>query len=328
MKKIRFNDIVTKSCMSIFCAVILCSLSTSCSKDDDVVDDGEEEYRTHIVTSYDDLFYFQDIFIGVDSLGTFLYRSVGQPLPTLDEDTTHLFVGVDNIDEALKYLDMSLAPDISRYVSENNSYTYTLSDFNGVAQGTVCFAPGTETNHVAEITTNLPGLKHFKRITFLDNEAWPIVANSGKYRLGDSREDKLDVGYWVDDIYSVAHYTQKFICIREKANGVKPLYVGITDDSVTGFNCRITSQWCPNVGVAKTISGIIKSDYDFYKACFDAAGITYHKGWLYWINDIENNFFYTDCGCICLDTGEIDHWDITWHNPGKHVVMKIDWEDD
>lgn len=76
------------------------------------------------------------------------------------------------------------------------------------------------------------------------------------------------------------------------------------------------------------ISGIIKSDFEFYKACFDAAGISIHEGWLYWFDDYEDYIVTFKRACICLDTGEIDYWDISWHSPDKHIVMKIDWEDD
>ena len=327
MKKLHFHDIVMKSCMSFFCALLLCSLCVSCSKDDDDNNDDEESHRKHAVKTFDDLFYFQDIFEEVDSLGTFLHRSIGQPLPTLDEDTTHLFVGVNNIDEALKYFDMSLAPDVSRVVSVTHNYTYTLTDFYGKEQGTVSFAPGTETNHVAEITTNLPGLKHFKRITFLENKAWPKVANSGKYKLGDSREDDYSVNYYVDDHCLVANYTQKTVCVREKSNGVTPLYVGISDDEAYGDDIRIPSKWCPAIGNASMIAGIIKSDFDFFKACFDMAGIPLSRD-LYWFDDLKDYIVYDDRGCIRLDTGDIDYWDISWHSPKKRLLMKIDWEND
>ena len=326
MKKQFFNDIVVKWCMAFVYAVILCGLSTSCSKDDDD-SDGESKHR-RTATTFDDFAFFQDTFIDVDSLGNFLNRSIGQPITRLDADTTHLFVGVKDIEEALKYFDMSLAPDIERRLSSTHNYTYTLSDINGQEQGTVSFAPGTEDKHVAEITTNIPALKHFRRITFLENGAWPYKFKSGRYKLGDGRNETIEVEYW-DGWKRSKTYTQKFVCIREKGNGVKPLYVGVTDDFVDARDRRVTSKYCPKPGVASQIANITKKDFEFFQACFSAAGMKLDGGgWLYWINDIVLGFLTTDCGCICLNNGTIDYWDIQWQTPTKRIVMMIDWEDD
>lgn len=326
MRNLHFNDALTKSGLSLFCAVVLCGLSISCSNDDDK--DTTGNHRNHAVKTFDDLAYFQGIFVEVDSLGHFIHRSIGQPISTLDEDTTHLFVGVKNIAEARKYFDMALAPDVSRSVSEADSYTCTLTNFDGTEQGTVCFAPGTETNHIAEITTDLPGLKHFRRITFLSNSAWPKVANAGKYKLGDSRQDDIEVDYVTEGRPRVQHYTQKFVCVREKSNGVNPLYVGITDDEALGGDIRIPSKWCPASGNANMIAGLIKSDFVFYKACFDMAGIPLNAGELYWFDDARNYVVYNARACIYLDSGEVDYWDYIWQSPRKSILMKIDWETD
>ena len=324
MKKTYFNNMLIKGCMAFVYAVVLCGLSTSCSKDDDDSDDESNHRRT--ATTFDDLAFFQDTFIDVDSLGNFLHRNIGQPLAMLDQDTTHLFVGVKDIEEALKYFDMSLAPDIERRLSSTHNYNYTLSDVKGNEQGTVSFAPGTEDKHVAEIIINLPDLKHFRRITFLENSAWPYKFKSGRYRLGDSRKEDIEVVYW-DGWSRTAHYTQSFVCIREKGNGVKPLYVGLTGDFWDARDHRVQSDYCPKLGTASQIANITKKDFDFFKACFSAAGMSLDAGWLYWINDIELGLFTTDCGCICLSDGTIDYWDIQWQTPKKRIVMKIDWED-
>lgn len=326
MKKQHFHDIIKRSCMYPLCAVILCGLSLSCSKED--VPDNDDNHRNRAVKIFDDLVYFQDVFVEVDSVGDFLYRSVGVPLSMLDSDTTHLFVGVSNIEKAVKFFEMSLAPDIARMPSPTHNYTYTLTDVNGQVQGTVTFAPGTEPGHVAELTTTLPGLKHFSRVTYLDNTAWPLAGNSGTYRLGDEREVSFTLDYYVDSYRKTADYSQKFVCVREKSNGVKPLYVGTTDAEHPGNDIRIPSKWCPAIGNANMIANLIKSDFDFFKACFDAAGVPLNAGELYWFDDSRNYVLYDGQGCITLDKGTVDYWDIVWHSPTKRILMKIDWEDD
>ena len=52
MKKTYFNNMLIKSCMAFVYAVLLCGLSTSCSKDDDDSDDESKHRRT--ATTFDD----------------------------------------------------------------------------------------------------------------------------------------------------------------------------------------------------------------------------------------------------------------------------------
>jgi hypothetical protein len=329
MKSRYYIKSILKGSMVYICAAALCGLSVSCSVDDAPVQPDNSSVPERISSeTFDDLAFFQDVFVEVDTLGHFVNRSVGRPLAPLDNDTTHLFVGVSTIDEALKYFEHGLAPDVSRIVSASYNYTYTLTDTIGRVQGTVTFAPGTEKDHVAEITTNLLGLKHFNRITFLDNEAWPLVNGIGKYRLGEWRDEKFAVGRWVDDKYFENKYSQRFICVRERANGVKPLYVGITAGEQPTGDYRINSKWCPCEGNATMIANVISKDFMFYKACFNAAGVPLNAGELYWFDDYKIYFLYTAQACISLNDGKIDYWDRDWHSPTKRILLKMDWEDD
>ena len=109
---------------------------------------------------YNDLEFFQDYFVATDSVGNFLYRSMGVPL--YESDTAHLYIGVDNLDEALRYFEYAIAPDIAKQTSVSNNYIYTLTDTSGNSQGTVSFVPGSGTS-VAEVTTDLPDLMYFKQ---------------------------------------------------------------------------------------------------------------------------------------------------------------------
>ena len=85
----------------------------SCSKDDapkesdnnngNNNDNPENNVSGDVKVVCDDLGIFQDYFVITDSVGNFLHRSMGVPL--YDNDTAHLYIGVDDIDEALLYFD-------------------------------------------------------------------------------------------------------------------------------------------------------------------------------------------------------------------------------
>lgn len=322
-----------KAASAFLFATTLSAGFLACSSDDDNDNNnnGQNVPESQTVTAFDDLDFFQNAFVEVDSLGRFVDRSVGVVLNNFDTDTTHLFVGVNNIQEALAYFESSLAPDIARSVSATNAYTYTLTDVDGKSQGTVSFAPSTETGYVADLTTSADGLKHFKRVTFLNNSSWPFNSDKGQYRLGDVRY--MDVNVDGNAFNGSYQGHTGFVCVREKSNGVKPLYVAITKNTMYPIyhrtNTLLHSKYCPAESNAKLISDLLRKDFDFYMACFEEAGEgPLAKGELYWYDKRNKYFVYTDQGCIDLSSGRLDVWDVQWHEPYKHVVLKIDWEND
>ena len=333
MKKQTFFMQTLKAAVAFLMVGTVSAGFIACSDDDDDNNNGKDVAESEEVSTFDDLIYFQDAFVETDSLGNFVNRSVGAVLANIDNDTTHLFVGVDNVEEALGYFENALAPDVERTTSVARSYTYTLTDKEGKAQGTVNFVPSEESGHVAELTTNLTGLKHFNRVTFLLNSAWPFNSEKGKYRLGDVRHMNI----YVDGTLLRGSYNGQtgFVCVREKSNGVKPLYVALSKEDMHPSYHRtetlLKSKYCPSESTAKLISEQIRKDWDFYVACFEEAGeAALNPGQNSWIDKKESKwwigtvFWYA----IKLSTGDISKWDCTWHNPYKHVLMKIDWEDD
>ena len=74
-------------------AFIACS-----SDDDDNNNNGQNVPESEAVTSYDDLSFFQNAIVSIDSLGNFLCRHYGQPL--YDNDTTQLYIGVETLAQA------------------------------------------------------------------------------------------------------------------------------------------------------------------------------------------------------------------------------------
>ena len=305
-----------------------------CSNDDNGTGQPNVPERQD-VTAFDDLEFFQEYFINVDSLGNFVSRSIGIPLPVYDEDTTHIFIGVEDIEEALSYWECCLPPidEIRPLLSGNYPITYTLTDEQGRSQGTVTFAPSTEPGFVADITTDLPGLRHFKKVTFVQNDSWPVNFTEGQYHFGDVRTITFsyDGTYWYKE--KVKTRTMKFVCLREKGRGVKPLYVSITPEDMEPEEdfALLLSDYCPESGEATMIYRII-NDYGFTKAIdlFEQAGEGALKSdEYYWFNGYSYNslgHFYWEA--IRLSDGYVNRWDINYNDPHKHALVKIDWLDE
>ena len=310
-----------------------------CSNDDNETEQPDVPERQD-VTGFDDLEYFQEYFVNVDSLGNFVSRSIGIPLPVYDTDTTHIFIGVENLEEALTYWSDCLPPidEIRPLLSGNYPYTYTLTDEQGATQGTISFAPSTEPGFVADITTDLPGLRHFKKVTFVQNDSWPVDFTEGQYHFGDVRTFTFTYRVSWDIISSVCvdttrTRTMKFVCIREKSRGVKPLYVSITPDEIDlndDDKCLLVSDYCPGESKAKMIYRILYNfSFSYAMELFarTGEGALKHDEY-YWIDDHSFYLYLAYWGAIRLFDGDLDSWEYQQHLPKKHALLKIDWLDE
>ena len=311
-----------------------------CSNDDNATEQPNVPERQD-VTGFDDLEYFQEYFVNVDSLGNFVSRSIGIPLPVYDEDTTHIFIGVENLEEALTYWSDCLPPidEIRPLLSGNYPYIYTLTDKEGRSQGTVSFAPNTEPGFVADITTDLPGLKHFKKVTFVQNDSWPVNFTEGQYHFGDVRRFIFSYpvqenyhGYPVEAIYT---RSMNFVCLREKGRGVKPLYVSITPDKLSPNTWEVrtgllVSNYCPGECNTLMIYRILNNfSFSYAMELFERTG----EGRLkhdeyYWYDDHTSYVVSLYWRAIRLYDGDLDSWEYGWRSPEKHALLKIDWLDE
>ena len=313
---------------------------TGCSNDDNATEQPNVPERQD-VTGFDDLEFFQEYFINVDSLGNFVSRSIGIPLPVYDTDTTHIFIGVENLEEALTYWSDCLPPidEIRPLLSGNYPYTYTLTDKEGRSQGTVSFAPSTEPGFVADITTDLPGLRHFKKVTFVQNDSWPVDFTEGQYHFGDVRRFIFSYpvqenyhGYPVEAIYT---RSMSFVCLREKGRGVKPLYVSITPDELSPHTWEVrtgllVSDYCPGECNTLMIYRILNNfSFSYAMELFERTG----EGRLkhdeyYWYDDHTSYVVSLYWRAIRLYDGDLDSWEYGWRSPKKHALLKIDWLDE
>lgn len=87
------------------------------------------------MTTFDDLDFFQNCIIRIDSLGQFVERKYGEPL--YENDTTHVYIGVENLEEARKLFNLWLAPDVKTTMQtpSTTNVTATLTDEDGKAKG-------------------------------------------------------------------------------------------------------------------------------------------------------------------------------------------------
>ena len=307
--------------------VIVAALLFAChDKDDETEPDDGNEVLPYTTT--DALKYFQDAFVVTDSLGGFVNYSLGEPLYA--NDTKHLYIGVEDIDEALMYFESSIAPTIQKTVSVSYNYTYTLTDKDGKGVGTVSFAPSVESGSVAEITTDIAGLKYFDRVTFLNNAAWPHNVSKGAHHKGDTIHYDLS---W-KNITAPIYKETAFVCVREKANGVNPLYVAITQvkcPTQPVFLKLMKSRYCPEEAHADMVVKIIKNDFDFFRKCFAFAGEGPLEHDDYWYNNTtQSSAFDLKYGAINLATGEKTIWKYNppYLIPKKYMLLRIDFLDD
>ena len=288
----------------------------ACNKDDDPGEEVELDV-------FDDLSYFQNSIVDVDSLGTFRYYAYGEPI--YENDPEHLYVGVDDIDEAAAIFRQWLAPDVT-VTESGGKLSCALTDEGGKAQGTVYFTPGEGAN-VAEVTASSDTrLLHFSRLTFLLNSAWPFNSAASRWHKFDIIKNVTPKG--IKGHLPSEDKILNWVCIRESGNGVKPMFCAVTTNN--GMNCNshdhtevMTSKYCPGLEKAKNIGDILQKDWDLFKAVFHEAGgdVSYDC----WIDHTHSNFW--------------KYWDYIYYGSNKVYgrkswgdgsvwLLKIDWIDD
>ncbi len=281
------------------------------------------------ITSYDDLRYFQDYFVEEDTLGQFVSHSMGEPL--YENDPTNLYIGVDDVEEAREIWLQTLAPDVKEQVYSPSPMdaTATLTDRDGKKQGTVSFTVGSGAT-VAEITTDAPALRHFKKVTFIPRSAWPVNSGSSLYDVGDVVKFNIDNIHWVDG-------PRNFVCIQEASCGQNAIFVALTKedhglgddaDHDNNTSMMIYYQYVPGASKFKKISAIIRSNWDFFKAAFKEAGGHELDGAFYWVDEWELGWGFTGYQHCMRLTDDYEYGEeVNWHNQYKPMILKIDWAD-
>lgn len=300
---------------------------TCSDSDDDKGQTPTQPEEKTLVTTFDDLDFFQNCIIRIDSLGQFVERKYGEPL--YENDTTHVYIGVENLEEARKLFNLWLAPDVktTTLTPSTTNVTATLTDEDGKAQGEVYFKAGTEGADIAEVTTTA-SVRHFRKISFIPNSAWPHNAQEGKYVKGDIIETSYRAYLHDKKVWS---RTMKMVCVRSQGNGICPMFVGITKnkhefhasdedaiiyDHLAGYTTDLIHR-----DDAITVSKCLQEDWDLFTGIFTNAGEgPLLPGEYYWINDYSLYGVWAECGAIRLSDGETYDFDIAWATPAHYAL--------
>lgn len=176
--------------------------------------------------------YLQQSLVALDEAGNFKKRVLGEPLNSAD--TTLLYVGVENIEEA-KSIYRRLFPRYSSQKEDGNKCIATLTDQNGNAQGTVTFLPVDDEGEGEVATVSFDGfsLKGVSSLYFILNSAWPQNAVS-PYRKGERvvRSTLLDG-------------MQEWICLTEAKLGKQGILYHISKESID-YNSYINTYASQN----------------------------------------------------------------------------------
>ncbi len=208
---------LNKALWGVMLAIVIAPAFTSCTKGDDPNPEPTEDD-----VKFNDFEFFQGFIVKTDSVGNFKERLYGEPL--LENDSTILYVGVEDIYEARQLFCEWMPYKVEPYSNgpSADNYAAKLTDENYNYQGEVYFTTG-EGDIVAEVSFS-PELKprHFSRIRFVLNSNWNGPVHEPVIRLGDIVQFEVPSGdSAVKGIY-------RTVCIRESGNGKRALCISLS----------------------------------------------------------------------------------------------------
>ncbi len=257
----------------IIVAITLLSL-LSCSKER-ISDD-----KSGTDPKYDDLALFQDYFVHLDTLGNFVGRFYGTPLDP--SDTTVLYIGVDNLDEACDlFLSWCGTDDNIDQLSEGQ-IRFNPTDINNKSQGTIffnTFDTGGEIMAQVTFSENI-GLKYFSKIFFIpaDSQVWGKWHSP--YKFGDVTKRTTPI-FGEDG---------KYICVRQAKPGQKGICLYLQQES----HYPADKEGCSWPSTAHTISHIFTANgqwESFVKLFKEKANTDLRSDVPYWIDKFKTIFY-------------------------------------
>ncbi len=326
---------------AVFCSIFFMSIAISgCSDSNNDNENTQEPENTEVIAieTFDDLHYFQNSIVEVDEAGDIVVQHYGVVLYA--DDPEHLYIGVDSYEEAEGLFREWIAPDVT--LGTTAPLTASLTDEEGKAQGSVTFAKGTESGHVAEVTASAETqLKKFSKITFLLNSAWPFNEADPIYNVGDVIPFPLlgfDNSYLKDDDKLL-----EWVCIRAQGNGQKPIFVTLTKNGYTNglkgyfqrdkFVAIKKSRYSPGMERATLVSNIVKARWNYYCALFEDVKCGPLSQNFVWIDSWHTpNYFVSYDDYMVLSSGEIygasNHnlFSSEDHNKALPFLFVLDWK--
>ncbi len=297
------KTILNKALWGLMLAFVIAPVFTSCSKDDDPTPEPEEEE-----VKFDDFESFQGFIVKTDSAGNFIERLYGEPL--LENDSTILYIGVEDIYEAQQLFFDWMPYKVEPYSSgsSTDNYTATLTDETYQYQGEVYFTAGQD-DLVAEVSFS-PELKprHFSRVRFILNSNWTGTVHEPVIRLGDLVQFEVPEG---DDAVRGIYRT---VCIRESGNGKRALCISLSKgrDRKVNFDGPNKKSILPEKEEALMIHRLLKKNWDIFIERYKLTGEeSFNPNADYWIWHSVNIL----PRCINYKTGEFSTkwaWTTQW----------------
>lgn len=259
--------------------------------------------------------YLQNSLVRVDDAGNFMYRVCGAPL---DADTTVLYVGVDNLEEAKTLFKQLFVPG-STFNESGDNISCTLEKKGG----TVTFAPADGSNGVlADVTFDGCNLVAVSSLHFMEKNAWP--ENSGSaYKVGDR--------IWKQ---TLMYGEQCWICLREAGNGQRGVlyYLGDRSVSANEYKPYVPTTYPTDSEVAQVLQLLDKSGvwcgYKYYSTRSYSLYVAQQKGLRGPV--LEFSFFNeTDAldlamvGDYYMNDGTVKNGDITLTAAEKEACIGI-----
>ena len=332
MNHLFYNSLKTAA---VFCCALMLTagfVACSDSNDDNKNNSDTEPGKEEEAITYDDLSYFQNSIIEIDDDGNMVCQYIGEAL--YENEPLHLYVGVDNFEEAEEMFRQWLAPDVT--VGTTAPLIAQLTDTLGNAQGSVTFAKGTENGSVAEVTASANAqLKYFNQITFLLNDAWPFNAAKPRHRVGDIIRASLagtDVRLLNGD-----DYVLDWMCIQAEKNGVPPIFIAVTkhayarDATTHLFELIIESPFSPGLPRAKAISDILKKRWNYFCTIYDQVGCGKLSEDGFWIDNPHGLITHDDYMFFSSGVAYGAKRGVFWpedNSMERHFLFKIDWMKD
>lgn len=306
MKNLKFYVFL----MALFVGMVSVS---SCSDDGDDKGKNNDGPDSCEVTSYDQLKYFQDNIVELDSAGNLVQRVNGIVLDK--SEPQELYVGVANLTAADSIFKSWLSPDtqVSPLSGSATDWQASLKDSAGVVKNTIYFKKVEEPSKtVAEITfaneDDAFNSQYCTKVVFYKSNAWPENAGASPYFPGDIAEKP-----------TYTEGTQNWVCIRAASQGTSGLLMYISKRKLkAGLSC-ISGYASPSL--AKTARNIVSSRWSYYETIFKEAGRTISKDAFYWIKDGLFYVFSAYCKAIRFSDGKIDWFDIGWKKPYKSYLQ-------
>ena len=304
---------------------------TACSDDDDDKNNSEQTESQKL--QYDDLDIFQRAICNIDSDGQLVRYQFGEAL--YDAEPQHLYIGVDNIEEAAKIFRCWIAPDVElgTITPTVSDLTAQLTDTLGHAQGTIYFRAGSGQT-VAEVTYSPETkLKYIDKITFLLNSAWPYNSGELKWHLGDIRSFRI-TGNCSEGIAD-NDKSLNFVLVQEGGNGLYAVWAAITNNKYTNssgkqkwgaensFDKVFYSDYCPTRSSADYITIMLRENWNYFVEKFKQAGCgPLEASASYWINSTHWDWgrYYE---CMAYSSGYVSG--ITQGNGEERFLLKNDW---